>query len=102
MTVDGVLAALADPMRRHLLDILAAKGEASATSLAREVPVSRQAVLKHLTLLEAAGLVTNRRRGREVLYSVSSQQLAATARWMAGMAAEWDRRLARIKRLAES
>lgn len=102
MTVDAVLAALADPTRRQLLDVLAAKGEASATSLAAGLPVTRQAVLKHLAVLDTAGLVTSRRSGREVLYAVTSHQLAATARWMADLAAQWDRRLAHLKRVAES
>jgi DNA-binding transcriptional ArsR family regulator len=102
MTVDAVLGALADPTRRELLDILSAKGEASATSLAAGLPVSRQAVLKHLAVLDTAGLVTSRRSGREVLFSVSSPQLAVTARWMADLAAQWDRRLADLKRVAES
>ncbi|MFF2076763.1 ArsR/SmtB family transcription factor [Kitasatospora sp. NPDC058162] len=100
--VDTVLAALADPTRRRLLDLLAAQGEASATTLAQHLPVSRQAVVKHLTVLEAAGLVTGARIGREVRYAVRSAALDATARWMASLAADWDRRLARIKDLAEA
>lgn len=100
--VDEVLAALADPTRRRLLDVLAARGAASATDLAGELPVSRQAVVKHLAVLDAAGLVTGRRAGREVRYEVRSAALDATARWMATLAADWDRRLARIKALAEA
>ncbi|MER5813066.1 metalloregulator ArsR/SmtB family transcription factor [Streptomyces sp. NPDC002033] len=99
--VDAVLAALADPTRRLLLDLLAARGEATATTLAGGVPVSRQAVVKHLAVLEAAGLVSGGRVGREVRYAVRPAALDATARWMAALAADWDRRLARIKRLAE-
>ncbi|MFI8264568.1 ArsR/SmtB family transcription factor [Streptomyces sp. NPDC085665] len=100
--VDGVLAALADPTRRRLLDLLAAQGEASATALADRLPVSRQAVVKHLAVLDAAGLVSGSRVGREVRYAVRPAALDATARWMATLAADWDRRLARIKRIAES
>ncbi|GAA2748027.1 metalloregulator ArsR/SmtB family transcription factor [Kitasatospora cinereorecta] len=100
--VDSVLGALADPTRRRLLDLLAARGEVTATSLAAEVPVSRQAVVKHLAILDAAGLVTGRRAGREVRYSVRPAALDATARWMASLASEWDRRLASVKRLAEA
>ncbi|MCX4632075.1 MULTISPECIES: ArsR/SmtB family transcription factor [unclassified Streptomyces] len=100
--VDGVLAALADPTRRRLLDLLAAQGEASATALADRLPVSRQAVVKHLAVLDAAGLVSGSRVGREVRYAVRPAALDATARWMAALAADWDRRLARIKRIAES
>jgi len=102
VVVDDVLTALADPTRRQLLDVLAAYGEATATMLAAELPVSRQAVVKHLAVLGAAGLVSGDRAGREVRYTVRSQRLADTARWMAGLAADWDRRLARIKRIAES
>ena len=53
-------------------------------------------------IVHAAGLVTSRRSGREVLFSVSSARLAATARWMADLAAAWDRRLDHLKTLAES
>ncbi len=101
-TVDHVLAAIADPTRRRLLDVLAAREPASATILAKELPVSRQAVVKHLAVLQSAGLVSGGRAGREVRYSVRPQSLDATARWMAAMAADWERRLAAIKRLAES
>ncbi|MEV5159258.1 metalloregulator ArsR/SmtB family transcription factor [Streptomyces sp. NPDC053728] len=99
--VDGVLGALADPMRRRILDLLAAQGEATATTLAEALPVSRQAVVKHLAVLDAAGLVSGRRVGREVRYTVRSVALDATARWMSALAGEWDRRLDRVKRLAE-
>lgn len=101
-SVDGVLVALADPTRRQLLDLLAAHGEATATTLAERLPVSRQAVVKHLAVLDAAGLVTGRRVGREVRYAVRPAALDATARWMAALAADWDQRLATIKRVAEA
>ena len=100
--VDGVIAALADPTRRELLDLLAARGEATATTLAERLPVSRQAVVKHLAVLDAAGLVSGSRVGREVRYSVRPAALDATARWMAALAGDWDRRLATIKRVAEA
>jgi DNA-binding transcriptional ArsR family regulator len=100
--VDEVFAALADPTRRQVLDAVAAHGEATATMLAAELPVSRQAVVKHLALLDRAGLVNGRRRGREMRYSVRPERLGMTARWMAKVAADWDTRLAAIKRLAES
>jgi DNA-binding transcriptional ArsR family regulator len=99
---DSVLAALADPTRRQLLDLLAVQGEATATTLAALLPVSRQAVVKHLAVLHTAGLVSGRRVGREVRYAVRPEALNATARWMAALAAEWDRRLANIKRVAEA
>lgn len=100
--IDEVLSALADPTRRRLLDLVAVRGAASATELAGELPVSRQAVVKHLAVLDAAGLVTGRRVGREVRFEVRSAPLDATARWMASLAADWDRRLARIKAVAEA
>jgi DNA-binding transcriptional ArsR family regulator len=100
--VDSVLGALADPTRRQLLDLLAAQGEVTATRLAERLPVSRQAVVKHLAVLDAAGLVSGRRVGREVRYAVRPAALDSTARWMAALAADWDRRLADIKRVAEA
>ncbi|MBT2450202.1 winged helix-turn-helix transcriptional regulator [Streptomyces sp. ISL-43] len=100
--VDNVLSALADPTRRKLLDLLAAQGEVTATTLAEGLPVSRQAVVKHLAVLDAAGLVSGSRVGREVRYTVRPAALDATARWMATLAADWDRRLAGIKRIAET
>jgi DNA-binding transcriptional ArsR family regulator len=100
--VDDVLAALADPMRRRLLDVLAAHGEATATVLATELPVSRQALVQHLAVLEHVELVTSRRIGRERRYVVRPEQLTATASWMNDVAAQWDTRLAVIRRLAET
>ena len=99
---DEVLAAMADPTRRRLLEDLAARGEATATALAAGLPISRQAVVKHLAVLDRAGLVSGRRQGREMLYAVRPGGVAETARWLAGLAADWDRRLSGIKRIAES
>jgi DNA-binding transcriptional ArsR family regulator len=96
-----LFTALADPTRRQVLDLLAARGEGSASALAASMPVSRPAVIKHLAVLDRAGLVERRRRGREVLYSVRPEPLESAARWMAGVAGEWDARLAALKRLAE-
>lgn len=101
-SVDDVLAALADPTRRQLLDLLAAQGQATATTLAEHLPVSRQAVVKHLAVLDAAGLVSGGRVGREVRYAVRPAALDTTARWMTALAHDWDRRLASLKRLAEA
>lgn len=100
--VVSVLAALADPTRRQLLDLLAAQGAASATTLAGRLPVSRQAIVKHLAVLDAAGLVDGSRVGREMRYSLRPAGLDATTRWMSSLAAGWDRRLAAIKRAAEA
>jgi ArsR family transcriptional regulator, cadmium/lead-responsive transcriptional repressor len=99
--VDELWAAVADPMRRRLLDVLLARREASATTLAGELPVSRQAIAKHLAVLDRAGLVVAERRGREVLFAVRPDRLDEATRRLARVAAEWDARLATIKRLAE-
>ena len=99
---DELWAAVADPTRRRLLDALLAHGEATATTLAGDLPVTRQAVAKHLAVLERAGLVDSRRVGREVRYAVRPERLDAASEWFARIAAEWDDRLGAIKRLAES
>jgi DNA-binding transcriptional ArsR family regulator len=96
-----LFGALSDPTRRRVLDVLAARGEASATTIAAELPVSRPAVVKHLGVLERADLVQSRQQGREVLFSVRPEPLASASRWLARVATEWDRRLAALKRLAE-
>jgi DNA-binding transcriptional ArsR family regulator len=96
-----VFAALADPTRWRVLNLIAERGEGTATTLAGELPVSRVAVVKHLAVLDRAGLVEGRRAGREVRYTVRPAQLDATARWMAGLASQWDARLEAIKRIAE-
>ena len=96
-----LFAALADPTRRQVLDLLAARGEGSASALAAAMPVSRPAVIKHLAVLDRAGLVESRRRGREVLFNVRPEPLESAASWMAAVAADWDARLAALKRLAE-
>jgi ArsR family transcriptional regulator, cadmium/lead-responsive transcriptional repressor len=99
---DALWAAVADPTRRRVLDALLDQGEASTTTIAAGLPVSRQAVAKHLAVLDRVGLVTGRRRGREVRYAVRPERLDDAAEAMARVAAQWDERLARIKRLAES
>jgi len=97
----AVFAALADPTRWRLLGTLARQGEGTATTLAAELPISRPAVIKHLVVLDRAGLVTRRRAGREVRYRVEPARLEQTARQIAGLAAAWDTRLAALKALAE-
>ncbi|HEX3425747.1 MAG TPA: metalloregulator ArsR/SmtB family transcription factor [Acidimicrobiales bacterium] len=99
---DELWSAIADPSRRRVLDLLVTNGEASASWLAGRVPFSRQAVSKHLVVLEAAGLIGRRKQGREVLYQVDSDRLEEATRAMAALAAQWDRRLGTIKRLAEA
>ena len=99
---DQLWVAVADPTRRRLLDALLTHGEATATTLAGELPVTRQAVAKHHSVRERVGLVDSRRVGREVRYAVRPERLDAASEWFARIAAEWDDRLGAIKRLAES
>jgi DNA-binding transcriptional ArsR family regulator len=98
---DELWAAIAEPARRQLLDLLLAHGEATATTLARDLPITRQAVVKHLAVLDRAGLVTSRRVGREVRYAVRPGRLDEARRRLAEVAAGWEASLATIKRLAE-
>ena len=99
---DQLWSAIADPSRRRVLDLVVSNGEVSASWLAGRVPFSRQAVSKHLVVLEQAGLISRRKQGREVLYQVEAGRLDQAARAMAELAAQWDRRLGTIKRLAEA
>jgi ArsR family transcriptional regulator, cadmium/lead-responsive transcriptional repressor len=101
-TDDEPWSAIADPSRRQVLDLLVSNGEASASRLAGRVPISRQAVSEHLGVLERAGLVSRRKQRREVLYQVEARRLDQATRAMAELAAQWDRRLAAIKTLAEA
>jgi DNA-binding transcriptional ArsR family regulator len=100
--VDPAVAAIADPARWQLLNLIATRGEETATTLAAQLPVSRPAVAKHLSVLSRAGLVRARKSGREVRYRVQPDRLEQAARWMTRLANEWDTRLAAIKRIAES
>jgi len=93
-----VFAALGDAHRRFLLEALSARGSATATELAEELPVTRQAVAKHLAALAHAGLVSSRRVGRETQYHVTPQPLEVAIEWMARVGGEWDARLARLRR----
>jgi ArsR family transcriptional regulator, cadmium/lead-responsive transcriptional repressor len=99
---DELWSAIGDPSRRQVLDLLVSHGLASASWLAGQVPFSRQAVAKHLAVLERAGLISRRKQGREVVYQVQAARLDEAARAMAGLAAQWDRRLDAIKQLAET
>ena len=91
-----VFDALADPTRRHLVEALALR-EASATELAAELPVTRQAVAKHLTALREVGLVESRRNGRETLYRLDPAPLDDAVVWIEHVGGEWDARLARLR-----
>jgi ArsR family transcriptional regulator, cadmium/lead-responsive transcriptional repressor len=96
--VDRVFAALGDPGRRELVRAISERGSATATELAAELPITRQAVAKQLTGLAEAGLVVAERRGRETRYSLTPEPLADAAAWMAEVGAAWDGRLAALRR----
>lgn len=95
---DAVFGALSDSTRRRLLALVGERGEASASALARELPISRQAVSKHLAQLADAGLVAGRREGREVRYRLTPAPLSDAVTWMATVGGEWDARLAALER----
>jgi DNA-binding transcriptional ArsR family regulator len=96
-----VFAALGDPTRRQILEEVSARGGATATQLAAGLPVSRQAVAKHLAILADAGLVRAQRSGRETRFSPTPAPLTDAIGWMAGLGAQWDARLAALARAAE-
>jgi ArsR family transcriptional regulator, cadmium/lead-responsive transcriptional repressor len=98
---DDLWEAMADPTRRKLLDLLVARGHATATTLTADMPVSRQAISKHLLLLQRVGLIDGHREGREVRYQVREQRLAEATGALSQVANRWDRRLRMIKQLAE-
>ena len=93
-----VFSALADPSRRHVLGYIADHGTATATELTGELPITRQAVAKHLHVLAGAGLVEPRRAGRETRYASTPAPLGEAIAWMADLGAQWDARLAELKR----
>ncbi|QXC60071.1 metalloregulator ArsR/SmtB family transcription factor [Aquihabitans sp. G128] len=95
---DPVFAALADPTRRQILQAVGGRGDATATELAADLPVSRQAVVKHLQSLAAAGLVGSERVGREQRYRLTPAPLDEALRWMVDVGAAWDDRLDRLRR----
>lgn len=92
-----VLAALADPTRRAVFERLNSRGPASASQLATELPVSRQAIAKHLSQLDRVGLVVRSSRGREVVFSARVDPLEDVASWLETVGDEWDRRLQHLR-----
>jgi len=96
--IDGVFAALGDPGRRALVEAVAARGNATATELAAELPVTRQAVSKQLAALAEAGLLRSTRSGRETRYAVTPEPLDDAVAWMVEVGAAWDERLAKLGR----
>ncbi len=96
--VGAVFSALADPTRREVVRSLAERPGLTASHLAGELPITRQAVAKHLNALSGAGLVSGRREGRETRYTLTPAPLTEAIDWMAAVGAKWD---ARLQRLAE-
>ena len=96
-----IFAALADPMRRNLLVKLAESSPKTATQLAQEYPITRQGILKHLSVLEAAGLVAVHQEGREKRYILMLEPLGELEQWINTISAIWDERLLRLKTLLE-
>lgn len=92
-----VFAALADPTRRDVIRMLSREGETTASRLAEDLPVSRQAIAKHLEALEDAGLVASERVGREHRYRLTPAPMAEAVSWMASVGSEWDERLRRLR-----
>jgi DNA-binding transcriptional ArsR family regulator len=99
---DDLWSAIGDPTRRRMLDLLLADGAATATTLSDSLPVTRQAVAKHLVVLDRVGLVHVTPAGRERRYRVDEAQLARAVAQLADVGAAWDARLQRIKRIAEA
>jgi ArsR family transcriptional regulator, cadmium/lead-responsive transcriptional repressor len=103
VTVDDDLwSAIGDPTRRRMLDLLLVDGVATATTLSEQLPVTRQAVTKHLGVLDRVGLVHVTPAGREKRYRVDDAQLARAVAQLSTVGATWDARLRRIKRIAEA
>jgi DNA-binding transcriptional ArsR family regulator len=101
MATHEVFAALADPTRLEVLSRLARGGPATATDLAAGLPITRQAVAKHLAALDAVALVERRRSGREVVYSFRPGPLDAVVEWVDSVGKSWDDRLERLRRQVE-
>jgi DNA-binding transcriptional ArsR family regulator len=99
---DDLWSAIGDPTRRRMLDLLLADGDGTATSLSDHLPVTRQAIAKHLRVLDRVGLVHATPAGRERRYRVDEAQLARAVAQLSSVGAAWDARLGRIKRIAEA
>lgn len=96
------LAALADPVRRQLLDLLTEHGPQTASTLAGSFEISRQAVSKHLAQLEESGLISRSTAGRAVLFAVDPAALNETVEWLTRTTARWERRLDRLAAIVEA
>lgn len=96
----AVFEALADATRRAVLRDVVTHGPRTATELAAELPITRQAVAKHLAVLRDAGLVAHERSGREARFAATLGPLADAEAWLQATGAAWDGRLARLERRA--
>ena len=99
---DDVWSAIGDPTRRRMVDLLLAEGGGTATSLSEQLPVTRQAIAKHLGVLDRVGLVHASAEGRERVYRVDDAQLARAVAQLSSVGSAWDARLRRIKHIAET
>jgi DNA-binding transcriptional ArsR family regulator len=96
-----IFTAVADPVRRSLLVNLAESSPRTATQLAEEYPITRQGILKHLKILEAADLVTVDQQGREIRYTLTPEPLSELEQWIKDLSGKWDDRLLRLKTFLE-
>jgi ArsR family transcriptional regulator, cadmium/lead-responsive transcriptional repressor len=94
----AVFAALADPTRRAVVRELSRQETVTASALTTQLPMTRQAIAKHLALLSSAGLVAAERAGRETRYRLTPDPLEEAMRWMTEVGGQWDRRLERLRR----
>lgn len=99
---DELWSAIGDPTRRRMLDLLLTGGPGTATKLSEGLPVTRQAVSKHLAVLDRVGLVHVTPSGRERIYQVDAAQLARAVAQLSSVGSAWDARLHRIKQIAEA
>ena len=99
---DELWSAVGDPIRRRMLDLLLSHGTATSTTLSEQLPVTRQAVAKHLAVLDRAGLVHCTAAGRERRYRIDGARFAHAVAQLTTVGNAWDARLSRIKRLAET
>ncbi len=102
MTDATIFTALADPMRRELVLYLAENSPRTATQLAADYPITRQGILKHLHILEDAGLVAVHQKGREKRYTLTPEPLSELEQWIKDVGAKWDERLLRLKTFIEA
>lgn len=96
-----VFAALGDPTRAAILDRLSREGTQTLSDLARDAPISRQAISRHISVLTHAGIVYGVRQGRELRLSLRREALTPAADWLAQVSAAWDTALDRLAKQVE-